>query len=260
MHVKPLSPILKWAGGKTWLAPIINQVLKNNPPNSRIVELFCGGAGMSFGLNRPFTHLNDSNSHLINFYRQVKDGLSVSIFMENSVDAYGYYKRQFNRHDSGEKIDAQLFYYLNKTCFNGLMRYNESGAFNVSFGKYKSVKYAKNFDAYTELFRNWTFSNLDFAEVETTEDDIIFADPPYDDSFVGYTKNGFNFDDQIRLSYLLKNHPGTVIACNKATPRILELYRDNGFSVNLIDAPRSISCDGDRSPVQEMVATLNLKF
>ena len=89
-------------------------------------------------------------------------------------------------------------------------------------------------------------------------EDFVYADPPYDVQFVDYSKDGFSWDDQVRLAHWLARHPGPVVASNQATGRVLKLYRELGFTVRLLDAPRNISCTGDRSPVKEMLATRGL--
>jgi DNA adenine methylase len=62
----------------------------------------------------------------------------------------------------------------------------------------------------------------------------------------------------VRLAEWLVRHPGPVVLVNQATGRILELYRDLGFAITFLTAPRHISCKGDRTPVEEVMATRNL--
>ena len=153
---------------------------------------------------------------------------------------------------------AQLFYYLNRTCFNGLCRFNRSGEFNVPFGQYKTVNYAADFGEYRRLFRTWSFRNQDLAKLSIKPDDFIYADPPYDVEFTTYSAGGFSWDDQIRTAELLAKHPGPVLLSNQATKRIIKLYRDLNFDLKFLDAPRRISCNGDRQTAREVLATRNL--
>ncbi len=86
-------------------------------------------------------------------------------------------------------------------------------------------------------------------------DDFIYADPPYDVPFTSYSAGGFGWADQERLADWLAAHPGPVVVSNQATSRVLALYRDLGFQVQVIAAPRRISCTGDRTPAGELLAT-----
>src|SRR6202008_443553 len=101
--------------------------------------------------------LNDINSHLINFYRQVQNGLRMRVQMRNDEALFYRHRQGFNRLIQNGKPHteeaAQLFYYLNRTCFNGLCRFNKSGEFNVPFGSYKRINYASDFYRYQKLFR-----------------------------------------------------------------------------------------------------------
>jgi len=90
--------------------------------------------------------------------------------------------------------------------------------------------------------------------VELKSDDFVYADPPYDVEFTQYSPQGFNWDDQIRLANWLAKHPGFVVLSNQATDRILDLYRKLGFDLTILDAPRRISCTGDRTPAKEVLA------
>ena len=88
--------------------------------------------------------------------------------------------------------------------------------------------------------------------------DFIYADPPYDVKFTKYSKEDFTWDDQVRLAEWLAKHPGPVVLSNQATPRITKLYKSIGFRLNYLQAPRMISCNGDRTPATEILATKNL--
>jgi DNA adenine methylase len=158
--------------------------------------------------------------------------------------------------DGGAKSSeaAQLFYYLNRTCYNGLCRFNQSGEFNVPFGKYKTVNYARTFQPYRSLFRQWKFTNDDLEKLDVRDDDFIYADPPYDVQFTTYSAGGFSWDDQVRTAQWLAKHRGPVLLSNQATPRIVGLYRRLGFRLKFLDAPRRISSDGNRQRAREVLA------
>lgn len=89
-------------------------------------------------------------------------------------------------------------------------------------------------------------------------DDFIYADPPYDVPFTQYAKKGFTWEDQVRLAKWLTRHPSPVVLSNQATPRIVRLYRSLGFKLRYLDAPRRISCNGDRTAAREVLATRSL--
>ena len=92
----------------------------------------------------------------------------------------------------------------------------------------------------------------------STPDDFVYADPPYDVEFRQYAPGGFSWEDQVRTAECLAAHPGPVMLSNQATPRILELYESLGYTLRLLDAPRRISCDGNRTPAREVLALRNL--
>ena len=162
------------------------------------------------------------------------------------------------RSESVQLGRAQLFYYMNRTAYNGLCRFNSRGEFNAPFGQYKSIAYAKSFGIYRELFADWRFTTGDFAALSLEDDDFVYADPPYDVEFTAYSRGGFSWDDQVRTAEVLARHSGPVILVNQATKRITGLYRKLGFSLLFHDAPRRISCTGDRTPAKEVFASRNL--
>ncbi len=252
-----LSPPLKWAGGKRWLVPQLKQIWGQHLYR-RYVEPFCGGLAMPLGLEPERALLNDRNAHLVNFYRQVQKGLKVAIEMKNQETNYYAHRNRFNdlisQGGAQTAEAAQLFYYLNRTCFNGLCRFNQSGTFNVPFGRYKTINYLSDFDCYRNRFRRWEFMSCDLEQLKLEAGDFIYADPPYDVEFTSYSPGGFSWEDQVRTAARLACHNGPVMLSNQATSRIVELYESLGFQVNYLDGPRRISSNGDRTAAKEVLA------
>lgn len=101
-----------------------------------------------------------------------------------------------------------MFFFLNRTCFNGLYRVNKKGLFNVPFGKYAhpSICNPETIRNDSELLQKVEIVNGDF---ETTLEHargntLFYLDPPYrplsnTSSFNDYAKETFNDDAQIRL-------------------------------------------------------------
>ena len=252
-----LKPPLKWAGGKRWLVPHLEPIWARHS-HRRYVEPFCGGLAVALGLQPKRALLNDVNPHLINFYRHLQNGLQLRIEMRYNKQLFYRHRERFNKliQNGGAKSGeaAELFYYLNRTCFNGLCRFNKGGAFNVPFGTFSTINYATDFGEYAKAFRQFEFTNVDVEKVGIEETDFIYADPPYDVEFTTYSSGGFSWDDQKRTAELLAKHPGPVVISNQATPRIVELYEDLGFELSYLAGPRRISCTGDRTAAREVLA------
>jgi DNA adenine methylase len=256
-----LRPPLKWAGGKRWQIPHLTPLWETHS-HRRLVEPFCGGLAVALNLLPGHALLNDINPHVINFYRWLGRGLTVELPMKNSEALYYRHRARFNKllHDKheGSPEAAALFYYLNRTGYNGLCRFNKSGGFNVPFGKYVRINYSFDFLHYRPIFSQWKFTNLDFEKLPLEKGDFVYADPPYDVEFTHYAKGGFDWDDQVRAAEWLACHSGPVVLSNQATERIVRLYRKLGFRLQLLSAPRRISCTGDRSRATEVLALRNL--
>jgi DNA adenine methylase len=256
--VTNVLPPLKWAGGKRWLIPTLQRIWAKYA-QQRLIEPFVGGMAVALGLRPINALLNDTNPHLINFYHWLQRGLVVTINMENDKDLYYKHRQRFNElihHDAVDTAEAaQLFYYLNRTCFNGLCRFNNKGEFNVPFGRYVTINYVTDFSSYKEALTDWTLRAGDVSKLEISADDFVYADPPYDVQFTSYSPGGFNWEDQVRLAGWLAKHCGPVVASNQATDRVVDLYKQFGFNIQIIEAPRFISSNGDRTPAREMLAT-----
>jgi DNA adenine methylase len=260
-QIRTVRPPLKWAGGKRWQVPYLRPLWEPHAKR-RLIEPFCGGLAVTLGLDPERAAVSDANPHLINFYRWLQRGLRVSLAMENDETLYYRYRDRFNailergRADTAEA--AALFYYLNRTGYNGLCRFNRRGGFNVPFGRYASIGYTTDFSPYRDAFSNWSFSTGDVEDVELERGDFVYADPPYDVEFTHYAKGGFSWEDQERTAVWLSKHRGPVVLVNQATERVERLYRRLGYEVGFLEGPRRISCTGDRTPVREIIGTRHL--
>ncbi|MAZ67500.1 adenine methyltransferase [bacterium] len=256
-----IRPPLKWAGGKRWLLPYLKPLWEAHK-EKRFVEPFCGGLAVSLGLLPEKAWVNDINPHVINFYFQLKKGLKTKLKFKNDADSYYENRDRFNDLIRDGEINtpesAELFYYLNRTGFNGLCRFNNSGFYNIPFGRNKTINYLQDFSEYKTYFGKWKFTHKDFRKLKLKDDDFVYADPPYDVPFTQYSVGGFSWDDQVEVAKWLSKHKGPVILSNEATPRILKLYKSLGYKIRIIDAPRVISCTGNRKKVKEVLATRNL--
>src|SRR2546427_6578698 len=112
--------------------------------------------------------------------------------MKSSEPIFYRNRKRFNdllgKSRAATKEAASLFYYLNRTAYNGLCRFNRSGEFNVPFGKYSTINYKRDFTVYRSAFADWEVSNLRFDRSKLRADDFIYADPPYDVEFTQYSQ------------------------------------------------------------------------
>lgn len=256
-----VRPPLKWAGGKRWQVPYLKGIWAGHS-SRRLVEPFAGGLAVALGLSPDRALLNDANPHLINFYAWLQRGLAVTLPMANDERLFYRHRARFNqliaegRDKTAEA--AALFYFLNRTGYNGLCRFNRRGEFNVPFGRYATIRYADDFGGFRDALSGWTFTTGDVAGVPIEPRDFVYADPPYDVEFTAYSRGGFSWDDQVRTAELVSKHRGPAVLVNQATDRIDALYRKLGFRIEYLDAPRRISCNGTRTPAREIVASRNL--
>ena len=122
------------------------------------------------------------------------------VHLENTRSVYFSNRDRFNKlvaRDGSETEEAAvLFYYLNRTAFNGLCRFNRQGAFNVPFGRYKTITYQMDFTDYEIALAHYSFEVGDFSAIESHSGDLIYADPPNDVEFTSYSADRFNWPEQ----------------------------------------------------------------
>lgn len=261
---------LKWAGGKSKLAPFILSHIADTQ-GKRFVEPFAGSAAVSLALEFDAYLLNDNNTDLINLYRTlVAEKLEFihyaqSFFTpDNNIEAAFYQLRERFNHSQDTIEKSAIFIYLNRHAFNGLCRYNKKGFFNVPFGRYKSPLFPEEGmkDFLTKADRI-EFRNTDFNKIITELDrnDIVYCDPPYvpltaTASFTAYNQFGFNLDKQLLLAKLVyKQAPQTsgILVSNHDTPFTRKIYQD--ARIEVIDVQRNISAKSSgRKKVKELLA------
>jgi len=267
-HGTTVAPPLKWAGGKRWQLRYLRPLWKPHAER-RLVEPFCGGMSVALGLMPQRALLNDINPHLINFYAWVKRGLRVSIPLAHDPDIYYAHRARFNalleRGRERSREAAALFYYLNRTGYNGLYRVNSKNGFNVPFGDYKKpmICDADNLRACAGALQGATIENTSFTAVEERAErgDFVYFDPPYipltaTSRFTDYTSEGFSDADQVRLRDVarsLKSRGVTVLLSNSSAQRVYDLYEKH-FELRKVDARRSVNCDPNgRGRISELL-------
>lgn len=270
-----MKPIVKWVGGKTQLLPHIKERLPKG--FNTYYEPFLGGAAVLLDLNPTKAIVNDINPELINMYEQIRDhvedvilslsNLDVAHAMMDAKEFFYEVREEFNTNLlTNTPQQAARFIYLNKHCFNGLYRVNSKGKFNVPFnGKLKGGSFDPDHlrEVSTRLkgvdIRCGTF--LD-AVAEASAGDLVFFDSPYDSgtvTFTDYTKEGFGYEDHVRLANLFKELTNRGVYCiltNHDTSLIRDLYKD--YTIEVVDVRRSINRNGsDRKGTEVIITNYN---
>lgn len=197
------------------------------------LEPFIGGGAVYFHLNPEKAVINDVHKELVDFYQSIKDGKSEEIYnfmseQENTSECYYKIRDEFEVLD---KLDnAKRFYYLRKTCYRGMLRYNKKGKFNIPYGRYKTYKFEdiKN-EEYYNLLSNTEIFNKSFEYVfenYNDENNFMFLDPPYDSEFTDYGYCSFGRKEHEKLFECFKNTQIKCLMIIGKTDFISNLYKD----------------------------------
>lgn len=268
-----ITPIVKWAGGKTQLLGEMTSLLPTEEFTA-YCEPFLGGGAMLFCIQPGVAYINDINSGLMNVYNVIKyypEALIAELSgYENTAEFYAKIReldRDFERFTALSAVQqAARFIYLNKTCFNGLYRENKQGQFNVSYGKYKNPNFvnASGIRSMSQYFNsaNIIFTSVDFSLVlnNLPTGTFVYLDPPYDPisetaNFTSYTRYGFTKEDHKRLRECcdaLTARGIKFMLSNSDTDFIRSLYA--GYDITEVFAKRFINCNGNgRGDVKELI-------
>ena len=225
-----LKPIVKWSGGKK---DELKFILPHIPSEySTYLEPFIGGGAVYFHLNPNKSVINDVHKELVDFYQSIKNGHLDDIYnfmSDNPNEEETYYNV---RAIEPETVldNGKRFYYLRKTCYRGMLRYNSKGKFNIPFGRYKTYNFEdlKNKN-YEELLKRTDVLNKSFEELFNDYNDsnnFMFLDPPYDSEFTDYGYCTFGKEEQKKLAMCFKETNIKCLMIIGKTPFIEELYKD----------------------------------
>ena len=259
------KPFIKWAGGKTRSLP---EILKAIPGKVRdfdsYAEPFLGGGAVFFELESEIdkAFLSDRNPELMNTYRIVRNDptslIAALLRHENEHSPIHYNKVRGNDPIGLSDTEAAArFIYLNKTCYNGLYRVNHRGGFNVPMGSNKNPKICdhEKIRAASDALRRVALLTESFEDFIPRENSLVYCDPPYPESFTGYTTQKFTEEDHRKLFskiVLWMESGAVVILSNKNLPFVRELYRD--FRIIEVTGSQNINCRTDRrGPVKELI-------
>lgn len=283
-HTKA-KPFIKWVGGKGQLLSQLEALLPADFEawtDVTYIEPFVGGGAMLFYMlqsHRNIKHavINDINKDLTTCYRIVRDCPEELVAALESIqneyrdlsseqERRGFYMEKrdcFNTKVSDEIEKTMLFFFLNRTCFNGLYRVNKSGLFNVPFGRYAmpTICDAQTIMADSELLQGVEILTGDFEGTfdRAHGNTLFYFDPPYrplsdTSSFNDYAKEAFNDASQVRLkeycdriegagyAFMLSNSDGRGKNANDS-------FFDDLFENYFIDrvwASRSVNADGNK--------------
>ena len=224
------KPFIKWVGGKGQLIEQLEALLPadfSERENVTYIEPFVGGGAMLFYMLQTYPNIksaviNDINPDLTLCYQIVRDNPTELIKSLNAIQSDYYALRteeerkmyflqqreRFNSKSLNEIDNTTLFFFLNRTCFNGLYRVNKSGKFNVPFGKYTTPTICDSATIYADskLLQKVDIMTGDFEQTfaKIKGNTFFYFDPPYrplssTSSFNDYTKEDFNDNAQIRL-------------------------------------------------------------
>lgn len=223
-----IIPPIKIQGKKTKIVPkimeIADELLNDHPEIDTWVEPFLGSGVVAFNCPGRIKKVivNDINPHIIKFYKGIADDSITAdnirevfdIHNQNLIkDGYDYYNQIKNRFN--QSFGTMDFLFLTRTGFNGVMRFNGSGKWNVPFCKLNN-RLSKNViedltssvDDLSRLFKSkdFTFYNKSFEDVieSAPKNSIFYCDPPYYGLQVQYFK-GWRKEDEIRLNEMLKD-------------------------------------------------------
>ncbi len=268
-----VAPFVKWVGGKRQLISSIKEHMPQNIRDYNYIEPFIGGGAILFHLQPKNAIINDSNEDLINVYNVIKTNLDELILdlgiHENNPD-YFYKLRSIDRTEGFKNLSAvqraSRVIYLNKTCYNGLYRVNNSGEFNSPFGHYKNptIINEPTLRAVNKYLNSNNISILcgDYSNLLNLagRKSFFYLDPPYhpiseNSNFTGYVQGGWDIFDQIRLREFCDelNEKGVKFLLSNSSAQLIKDQFAN-YKIFTVKANRAINSNGaDRGEVDEVL-------
>lgn len=252
-----MDAIIKYRGGKRREIP---NFIKFFPEKyNTYIEPFMGGGAVYFQQEPDSAIINDINTPLINFYTQLvteydqimqelhalhdiyeanektykakKDRNPEKRVENKNEEMYYRLRDMYNNIIPSEYLMATLYYFINKTSYSGMLRFNSKGQFNVPYGRYKHFTVDNITEKHRDLLGRTRILNNDFERVFALaqSDDFMFLDPPYDCVFheYGNLTDDFNEDEHKRLAQAFRNASCRAMIVISRTPLTTELYGKN---------------------------------
>jgi DNA adenine methylase len=229
MKLETLQPFLKWPGGKRWaisrLLPLVKAQLSGS-----YFEPFLGGGALFFALAPARAVLSDINDDLMNVYRVTRSAPDILLSRLKRIPvSKAQYEATKSQSGASDVDRAVRFLYLNRTCFGGIYRLNQSGQFNVPYGgglRGPATLWRRGLlhDA-SSVLRNAVLNTCDFEESldAAGRGDVVYCDPTYtvthdNNGFIRYNESNFSWEDQERLSVAVKraNRRGSTVLLSNA--------------------------------------------
>ena len=251
-----MKPMLKYRGGKSREIPLFRKYIPTS--FSSYIEPFLGGGAVYFHLEPEQAIINDVNSKLITFYECVRNhyddmrtelDLIQELYERNQADykarkalapdgrvpnaneaLYYRIRDMYNGKIPAEYLDGVLYFFINKTAYSGMIRFNSKGEYNVPFGRYSNLNTKLITQEHSQLLQRAEVLQEDYSAVfeRAQADDFMFLDPPYDCVFNDYGNidmmNGFDEEQHRRLAADFKNLSCRALMVIGKTPLTEELY------------------------------------
>ena len=257
-------PFVKWAGGKRALIPRLLEIVPDRI--SRYHEPFVGGGALFYALERRIgrAYLSDANPELMMAYQAIRDDVEkvISLLEKHSAQhSKPYYMRMRKQTFESHIEMAARFIYLNRTCYNGLYRVNSKDEFNVPMGRYDNplICDQDNLRSVSAALQKAQVRWGGYEKAELKANDLVYCDPPYDDTYNQYTSSRFDAKTQRALAKKAAewaDRGANVMISNSDTDLVRSLYRGRRWKFIEVKAPRNINCNGDgRKAVTELLIT-----
>lgn len=252
-----MKPVLKYRGGKSREIAMFGRHI---PPNyERYIEPFFGGGALFFHLEPKAAIINDANERLMTFYSQLRNSFpemqrqlgelqreyeanqaeyarlkseTPDARVPNANEELYYRMRGLFNNPDGAYLDGVLYFFINKTAYSGMIRYNAGGEYNVPFGRYANFNTHLVTRGHSELLGGSELLCGDYSAVFAAAggNDFMFLDPPYDCVFNDYgnmgAADGFGESEHRRLAADFRNLPCRALMVLGKTDLTMELYGD----------------------------------
>jgi DNA adenine methylase len=253
-----MKPIIKYRGGKSKEIPHFEKYIPKE--FDTYYEPFFGGGAVYFHIEPKKAIVNDVNERLMQFYTELRDNYDTvrkqldeiqSIYednqkqystlkaktpekrVENKNEALYYHMRDiFNHKTESEYLASVAYFFINKTAYSGMIRYNAQGDYNVPFGRYQNFNTQLITEEHHRLLQRTELLTGDFTIPfkMAKKNDFMFLDPPYDCIFNDYGnisfENGFDEIEHRRLAEAYKKLKCKALMVIGKTQLTEELYKD----------------------------------